>query len=232
MTVSPIVALHISAGTIGILSGAAALLFRKGSGRHQMAGKVFVLSMLTMAASGSVAAYLIEEWSNVLSGITTIYYVTTAWMTLKRPAGESGLFEIVAFLVAVAGAAGNLVFALHATNSETGLMDGIPAGAFYVFAAVITLFAVGDLRLILRRGIAGTQRIARHLVRMCYAMFVAAASLFLGQMQVFPDFIRETGILFVLPLVPLVLMIFWVIRVRFTKWGIKAGIVSRETAKT
>jgi uncharacterized membrane protein len=223
MTVSPVLILHISAGTIGLLSGAAALSIRKGSGRHQMAGKVFVLSMLTMAASASIAAFLIEEWSNVLGGITTIYFVTTAWMTLKRKAGQSGRFEIVAFLVAVAGTAGYLAFALQAANSDMGLVDGIPAGAFYVFAAVMALFAVGDLRLILRGGIVGAQRIARHLVRMCYAVFVAAGSLFLGQMQVFPEIIRETDILFVLPLVPLVLMTFWLVRVRLTKWARIAG---------
>ena len=93
-------------------------------------------------------------------------------------------------------------------------MDGLPAGISYVFAGVMAFFAAGDLRMILRGGIYGTQRIARHLLRMCYAVFTAAGSLFLGQMQVFPEFIRDTAVLFVLPIVPPVLMVFWLIRVR------------------
>ena len=217
MAASPMLIVHIGAGTVGLLSGAAALLFRKGSRRHRIAGKLFVVSMVSMAASASLLAYAIQEWSNVMGGITTIYFVATAWMTLLREEGETGIFEIVSFLVAAGAVAGNLAFGLQAANSETGLVDGLPAGTFYFFAGLMAVFAAGDLRLILRGGVAGAQRIARHLLRMCYAVFVAAGSLFLGQMQVFPEFIRETNILFVLPLVPLVLMIFWLIRVRFTK---------------
>jgi uncharacterized membrane protein len=51
MSFSPLLAFHISAGIVGILSGAAAMSFLKGSLRHALAGKVFVLSMLTRAAS-------------------------------------------------------------------------------------------------------------------------------------------------------------------------------------
>ena len=215
MAASPMLLIHIGAGTIGLLSGAAALFLRKGSGPHRAAGTIFTVSMLCMAASAALLAYRIQEWSNFLGGLTTIYVVTTAWMTIRRREGESGRFEVVAFLAAMAGSAGNLAFGLAAANSETGLVDGFPPGHYYFFATLMAVFAAGDLRLILRGGIVGAQRVARHLWRMCYAVFVAAGSLFLGQMQVFPEFVRETYILFVLPLVPLVLMVYWLIRVSF-----------------
>lgn len=83
MTPSPLLMLHIAAGTAGLLSGAAALVFRKGSGRHRAVGKVFAVSMLTMAFSASWLAYLVREWSNFLGGITTVYVIATAWMTLR-----------------------------------------------------------------------------------------------------------------------------------------------------
>ena len=51
MSYSPILAAHICAGTMGLLSGTAALSMRKGSTRHAFAGKVFVASMLTMAVA-------------------------------------------------------------------------------------------------------------------------------------------------------------------------------------
>jgi len=209
MTITPLAVFHISAGTIGLLSGAAAFIFRKGSVRHRTAGKVFIISMISMAASASVLAYLLQDLTRVLGGITTIYVVVTAWMTLRRKQGETGRFEIVAFLVAVVAITAYLAFGLEATNNATGLVDGHPAGFHYFYAALTAVFAAGDLRLILRGGISGAQRIARHLWRMCYAVFVAAGSLFLGQMQIFPEFIQDTNVLFVLPFVPLVLMIFW-----------------------
>jgi hypothetical protein len=69
--------------------------------------------------------------------------------------------------------------------------------------------------MLVRGGIAGTQRIARHLWRMCFALFIAAASIFLARQQVFPALFRRTGVLFFLSFLPLMLMIFWLIRVRF-----------------
>lgn len=217
-TISPILILHISAGTISLFSGAAALLFRKGSVWHRMAGKVFVISMLGMAASASVLGYLREEWNDVLGGVTTIYFVATAWMTLRRKPGQVGRFESIAFLVAVAGITGNVVLGLKAATSESNLLYGFPAGFYYFFAALMAFFAAGDLRLILRGGIFGRQRIARHLWRMCYAVFIATGSLFLGQMQVLPAFIQETKLLFVLAFIPLVLMVFWLALIGFTNW--------------
>ena len=42
MPYSPVLIVHICAGTLGLLSGTAAMSFRKGSPRHVLAGKVFV----------------------------------------------------------------------------------------------------------------------------------------------------------------------------------------------
>jgi hypothetical protein len=55
MGYSPTLLVHICAGTLGLLSGTAAISFRKGSPRHILAGRVFVVSMLIM---GAFAAYL------------------------------------------------------------------------------------------------------------------------------------------------------------------------------
>ena len=92
----------------------------------------------------------------------------------------------------------------------------MPALPHYVFAGVAVLAAAGDLRMILRHGVFGAQRIARHLWRMCVALFIATASLFLGQQQVFPEFVRGSPILYVPVIAVLGVMIFWLIRVRFT----------------
>lgn len=52
---------------------------------------------------------------------------------------------------------------------------------------------------------------------MCFALFMATASFFVGQdSKVFPSFILQTNVLFIPALLPLILMIFWLLRVRFT----------------
>ena len=68
-----------------------------------------------------------------------------------------------------------------------------------------------------RGGISGRQRIIRHLWRMCYGLFIATGSFFLGQQQVFPAFLRGSIFLTVLALLPFPLMIYWLFRVRFSK---------------
>ena len=66
------------------------------------------------------------------------------------------------------------------------------------------------------RALHGWRRIARHLWRMCFALFIASASFFLGQAKVIPAPLRVYPVLIVLALLPLVLMLYWLVRVRRT----------------
>src|SRR5438128_10422898 len=75
---SPILVLHISAGIIGILSGTAAMSFRKGSPRHALDGKVFVVAMLTMDAAAVYLAVIKHQHNNIGGGILTFYLIGTA----------------------------------------------------------------------------------------------------------------------------------------------------------
>ena len=86
----------------------------------------------------------------------------------------------------------------------------------FIMGSVMLLAAAGDVRMLVRGGVFGAQRIVRHLWRMCFALFIATGSFFLGQQQVFPAFLRKSNVLFVPALLPLVLLIFWLFRVRFT----------------
>jgi len=90
---------------------------------------------------------------------------------------------------------------------------------------VALLALVGDARLLVRGGISGTQRIARHLWRMCFALFIAASSIFLARQHLFPVFMRKMGMLFFLSFLPLILMVYWMVRVRFTNRGRRLGSV-------
>ena len=71
--------------------------------------------------------------------------------------------------------------------------------------------------MLVRRGISGTQRTARHLWRMCFALFVASASVFLARAHLFPAVLQKTGALVLLSFLPLILMVFWLIRIRIAK---------------
>ena len=224
MRFSPMLALHICSGVLGFLSGAAAISFRKGSRNHGLAGKVFVITMLSLAASGVYLAVAKSQPGNVLGGVLTFYLVSTAWMTARRT-GETDIFDWSALLVASTLGAAAITWGLEAASSATGLKYGYPAGPYFFLGAVAVVAAIGDLRMLLRQGISGAQRVARHLWRMCFALFIAAASIFLARQHLFPDLLRKTGVLFLLSFLPLLLMIFWLVRVLVTK-AFKARVFS------
>jgi hypothetical protein len=54
---------------------------------------------------------------------------------------------------------------------------------------------------------------------MCVALFIAAASFFLGQPQVFPAALRGSALLLLPEVAVLGSMIYWLVRVRFTGWS-------------
>jgi uncharacterized membrane protein len=215
MSLSPILLFHICAGTLGVLSGAVAASFRKGSRRHRVAGKVFAISMLSLGASGAYMAFMKSQPGNVLGGTLTFYLVATAWMTVRRREEKTGILDWGALLMVLVVAATEVTFGLQAAMSATGIKYGYPAGPYFMFGAVALLAAAGDVRMLARRGVPGTQRLARHLWRMCFAWFIGSASIFLARPHLFPAFFRTTGILALLSFLPLMLMIFWLIRVRF-----------------
>jgi hypothetical protein len=229
MSHSPMLLLHISAGTLGMLSGFVAVFLLKGSRRHGLAGKVFVVSMLCLSATGTFLAVLKAEPGNILGGTLTFYLVITAWLTVRRGDGKPGIFDWGALLVVLAIGVIEATFGIEAATSPTGLKYELPPWPFFLFSSVALLATVGDVRMLVRRGVSGTQRLARHLWRMCFALFVAAASIFLARQQLFPALMRKTGMLLLLSFLPLILMIFWLIRVRFANAYEKIGPVVGET---
>jgi uncharacterized membrane protein len=214
------VIVHVSAGLVGILAGAAAISTRKGERLHRAFGNVFFIAMLTMAGVAGVLAVVLvargvtAQWINVFAGAFTLYLVGTAWGAVKRPAGTVGRFEVGAFLAGAGIAAIALFGILPMTLGPAGRESGIPMEVPLMFASVAMLGAGMDLKVVLGHGISGAQRIARHLWRMCVGWFIATGSFFLGQEKDMPAFLHGSPILLILGFAPLPLLLFWMFRVR------------------
>src|SRR5258708_1324486 len=191
----PLFFLHIIAGTWGMLSGFVAVFLRKGSRRHGLAGNVFVIAMLALSSSGVILAIMKSQPGNILGGTLTFYLVMTAWMAARRRDAEIGIFNWGSLMVAVGLSAVELTWGFEAATSPTGLRYDYPPGPYFFMGSVAVLALVGDARLLMRGGITGTQRIARHLWRMCFALFIAASSIFLARQHLFPVFMRKMGML-------------------------------------
>src|ERR1700722_4933755 len=230
MSYSPVLIAHICAGTLGLLSGSAAMSFRKGSPRHVLAGKVFVASMLTMGVIAVYLAVMRHQPSNIGGGILTVYLIGTAWLTARRRDGETSRFDWVVLLIPLALGILTWMNGINVVRSGANSQDGVPVGMTFFMGSVTLLAAAGDVRMLVRGGVFGAKRIARHLWRMCFGLFIAAGSFFLGPSnrplrllstvglgQHLSPALFSTTLYLVLTILPLILLIFWVVRVRFTK---------------
>jgi hypothetical protein len=228
MSYSPILIVHICGGSLGLLSGTAAMTFRKGSPRHVLAGKLFVASMLTMAVFAVYLAITRHQPNNIGGGILTFYLIGTAWLTARRGDGETSRWDWVVLLIPLALGILTWMNGIQVVRSGASSQDGVPVGMTFFMGSVMLLAATGDVRMLVRGGVLGAKRIARHLWRMCFGLFIASGSFFLGPSnrplrllsavgvgQHLPQPLFSTALYLVLTVLPLILLIFWLVRVRF-----------------
>jgi len=193
---SPILFLHISGAVVGLLSGAMAVMFRKGSGWHAAAGNVFFVSMVCMSSSAAwAAAFERPNRVNFMMGILTLYLVTTGWVTGRRKDGRPGLFDRIALLIVLADGLTGIAWGFKAAATAMRSLDKMPAPFYFVFGTIALLCAAADLRMIARGGFTGARRIARHLWRMCFPLWIAGMSLYPGQAKLFSKALRDTNLL-------------------------------------
>jgi hypothetical protein len=140
--------------------------------------------------------------------------IATAWMAARRRALRTGILDWAGLSFALCVGTACIVYGVKAANGETH--DGVPAGMDFFLGFVILIAAAGDIRMLVRGGVSGVQRIARHLWRMCFGLFIASGSFFMGRQRIFPEFVRQSNVLIFLTILPLLLLVFWLIRVRFT----------------
>jgi uncharacterized membrane protein len=223
---SPLLPIHIAGGIVGMLSGAAALIFRKGAPRHVLAGKVFVASMLTMAAGAVYLAIVKHQPSNIGGGILTFYLILTAWLTARRKDGQTSICDWLALLIPLTLGVLTWMNGIRLLRSGAPSEDGVPVGMTFFMGTVMLLAAAGDVRMLVRGGVSGAKRIVRHLWRMCFGLFIAAGSFFLGPSnrplrllsavglgQHLSPAVFSTTLYLILSVLPLILLIFWVFRV-------------------
>lgn len=206
-------AVHVATGLIAMVAGFVALAAPKGGTWHRRSGRVFVVAMIASGvAASAVAVY--EGNPVVVGGALVAYLVFTAWTAVKPPAGASRRVEIALMVLALAIAAAEYAFGFTALGRPGNQLDGVPAGMMFFLATIALLAAIGDGRMIRAGAIQGTRRVARHLWRMCFGLFIASGSFLLGQMKFIPEPIRVVPVIVVLAVSPLVLLLYWMWRVR------------------
>jgi hypothetical protein len=230
---------HIIAGSVGLLSGFVAISAAKGARLHRRSGLLFVGAIMTMGVSGAAIAALASTEISVIAGMTTAYLAFTGYRTVRRLPAASGRhvaalrrdaplrldagprldaasrLDAGATLVGLILGVSSVSLGVHTLAfTADGMRDGLPAFPFFIMGLPALIGGVGDIRLMRIPPLDGTRRLNRHLWRMCYALFIASMSFFLGQADEIPEALRITPVLVLLAFLPALVMFYWLWRVR------------------
>jgi uncharacterized membrane protein len=174
-----LLSIHIAAGGLAIVLGAVALLAKKGGTIHRRSGLLFVCAMLVLGTTAALLGFRKSPTDgNVFGGLMTIYFVGTALTTVRPVSSWTRRSHVAALIVAVGLALVDIAGGVKAWSSPGGSLNGVPFVMHFFIAAVMILAAIGDVRIVQVGLPRGGRRLARHLWRMCFALFIAAGSFF------------------------------------------------------
>jgi hypothetical protein len=163
--------IHVAAGGLALVLGAVALSAKKGGTVHRRSGLVFVGAMVVMGVSAAILG-------NAGGGLTAIYFVATALLTVRPASARTRTFHVAALILVFGLALFTIAGGVKALNDPRGVLNGVPFGMYFFLAAVMLLAAAGDVRVLRFGAPRGRPRLARHLWRMCFALFITAGSFF------------------------------------------------------
>ena len=210
---------HMVAAALALAFGTVALAVAKGGDLHRKSGRLFVYTMLAMALTGAGLAAVSGNLGNVIAGTLTAYLVVTALLTVLPSTTLIRRVEFGGMFIALIVAAGCIVLGVEALTSPRGVRFGIPFPVYFMFGTVAVLATAGDVRMIRSGPLRGAPRLTRHLWRMCYAFWIATASFFLGPRariaKLIPEPLITTPVLGLPVLAVVVILLYWLWRVRF-----------------
>jgi uncharacterized membrane protein len=178
-----ILPIHIAAGAFAVVLGFTALFVKKGGTLHRRSGMLFVYAMLVMGVTASILEFLKSAAvGNLAAALMSIYFVGTALTTVRPPSRWTRVINIAALTVAAGLVLVSLLGGIKGVSTPGLSPGGVPFRTIgvmsFILASVLLLAAIGDVRILLSGAPRGAARLARHLWRMCFALFIAAGSFF------------------------------------------------------
>jgi hypothetical protein len=189
---------------------------------------VFTWAMVVLGLVAAGIGTYENRPGQVFAGLIAAYLVFSAMTTVKPLPGIGRRVDVALMVLAFAFAVAHLYAGVTEWWDPTVTVVGRPRVVPpLVGGTVFLLAAIGDLRAIRAGGLRGSRRLARHLWRMCFGLFVATGSFFLGQMKFIPEPVRIVPLLLVLAFAPILFLFYWMWRVRVR--GRLSGIVIGAT---
>lgn len=223
---------HAVIGATVVSSGALAILSRKGSTVHSLAGHGFVGALLLMgpvvAAGGWLSPGSISPLGILFTAFMT-YLALSAWSTIHQPEARLTPLDFAAPLLALCLSVAGLMLGFDAFGSPGGLENTAPKEACFFFSALACVAMLLDINHLRVGGVRGKHRIIRHVWRMGCALFFATSTLFTGPGAiVLPEPVRGHLLLNIPQLLVVVLTLYWLYRLHFVA-GRRPGSIDTST---
>ncbi|GLR69346.1 hypothetical protein [Agaribacter marinus] len=167
---------HIITGSIAVIAGVIALFVKKGKKTHRQSGRWFFYSMILMAITGAILSIILSMPITFIGSVLTIYLIVSSWTLVKNPPNTIRQYDYIYPVVGLTIAAISGYFAYQANLSPDGLYYNYPAGPYLFMAVPASIATLFDIRMLITKGLKGPSRLARHLWRMCFSLFIAIGS--------------------------------------------------------
>ncbi|WP_108815752.1 hypothetical protein [Loktanella sp. Alg231-35] len=216
--VTMITVAHIASGTIAVLMGAITFAVRKGAASHVNAGRVFTAAMGLSSFLGAALGLIKFETFYITfhAGVLGMTLVITGWLLARAQNGHLGAPFVVLGCINFLNTMGLVAAGVFALTLPDQILRGFAATDYFFLAGIAGVAFINDLAVLLRKTLSDRHRIAQHLWRMCIGFFIAAGSAFTGPgAGIFPEVVRDSGILSLPELTIILLMLFWLFRILF-----------------
>lgn len=216
--VAIITVIHILSGAIAVLMGAITFAVRKGASSHINAGRVFTAAMVLSSFLGAILGLVKFETFYITfhAGVLGMTLVLSGWLLARMRSGHRGASFVAIGCVNLLNTAGLVAAGFCALTFPDQTLRGFAAVDYFFLAGMAGVALINDLLVLLRKTSSDRQRIAQHLWRMCVGFFIAAGSAFTGPgAGIFPEVVRNSGILSLPELTIILLMLFWLFRIQF-----------------
>ncbi|MEP3346218.1 MAG: hypothetical protein ABJN34_00400 [Litoreibacter sp.] len=209
---------HIASGTIAVGMGAITLAAQKGARSHINIGRVFTACMVLSSLLGAALGLVKFETFYITfhAGMLGMTLVLSGRILARVQNRDLGAPFVAIGSVNFLNTAGLVAAGFCALTLPEQTLRGFAAADYFFLAGMASVALLNDLVILLRKTLSDRHRIAQHLWRMCIGFFIAAGSAFTGPgAGIFPEVVRNSGVLSLPELTIILLMLFWLFRILF-----------------
>ncbi len=209
---------HVASGGIAVVMGAITLAVRKGARHHINAGRIFTLCMGLSSFLGAALSLIKFETFFITfhAGVLGVTLVLSGWLLATGQGAHRNRSFVALGCLNFLNTGGLVAAGFCALTFPEQTLRGFAAADYFFLAGMAGIALINDLVVVFRKTLSDRHRIAQHLWRMCLGFFIAAGSAFTGPgAGIFPQAVRDSGILSLPELTIILLMLFWLVRILF-----------------